>query len=258
LAKALADKMFGSQDAIIQIDMSEYMEKFTVSRLVGSPPGYVGHEEGGQLTEAVRRKPYAVVLFDEIEKAHPDVVQLLLQVLEDGHLTDSLGRKIDFRNTILIMTSNVGADILQRNNSLGFGVETSGLNEFEKAKEKILEETKKVFKPEFLNRLNDVVVFTPLLKESMNAIVDLEIKKLSDRLSEKNISMVVTDEVKDFLIEEGYDEKYGARPLRRSVEKHLEDTLAEAILSGSVKEGDTSVIAELVDNEVVFNQEQAV
>ena len=258
LAKALADKMFGSQDAIIQIDMSEYMEKFTVSRLVGSPPGYVGHEEGGQLTEAVRRKPYAVVLFDEIEKAHPDVVQLLLQVLEDGHLTDSLGRKIDFRNTILIMTSNVGADILQRNNSLGFGVETSGLNEFEKAKEKILEETKKVFKPEFLNRLNDVVVFTPLLKESMNAIVDLEIKKLSDRLSEKNISMVVTDEVKDFLIEEGYDEKYGARPLRRSVEKHLEDTLAEAILSGSVKEGDTGVIAELVDNEVVFNQEQAV
>jgi ATP-dependent Clp protease ATP-binding subunit ClpC len=156
------------------------------------------------------------------------------------------------------MTSNVGADILQRNNSLGFGVETSGLNEFEKAKEKILEETKKVFKPEFLNRLNDVVVFTPLLKESMNAIVDLEIKKLSDRLSEKNISMVVTDEVKDFLIEEGYDEKYGARPLRRSVEKHLEDTLAEAILSGSVKEGDTGVIAELVDNEVVFNQEQAV
>jgi ATP-dependent Clp protease ATP-binding subunit ClpC len=258
LAKALADKMFGSQDAIIQIDMSEYMEKFTVSRLVGSPPGYVGHEEGGQLTEAVRRKPYAVVLFDEIEKAHPDVVQLLLQVLEDGHLTDSLGRKIDFRNTILIMTSNVGADILQRNNALGFGVETSGLNEFEKAKEKILEETKKVFKPEFLNRLNDVVVFTPLLKESMNAIVDLEIKKLSDRLYEKNISMVVTDEVKDFLIEEGYDEKYGARPLRRSVEKHLEDTLAEAILSGSVKEGDTSVIAELVDNEVVFNQEQAV
>jgi ATP-dependent Clp protease ATP-binding subunit ClpC len=156
------------------------------------------------------------------------------------------------------MTSNVGADILQRNNALGFGVETSGLNEFEKAKEKILEETKKVFKPEFLNRLNDVVVFTPLLKESMNAIVDLEIKKLSDRLYEKNISMVVTDEVKDFLIEEGYDEKYGARPLRRSVEKHLEDTLAEAILSGSVKEGDTSVIAELVDNEVVFNQEQAV
>lgn len=257
LAKALAEKMFGNQDAIIQIDMSEYMEKHTVSRLVGSPPGYVGHEEGGQLTEAVRRKAYAVVLFDEIEKAHPDVVQLLLQVLEDGHLTDSLGRKVDFRNTILIMTSNVGADILQRNTSLGFGVETEGNEEFDKTKEKILDETKKVFKPEFLNRLNEIVVFTPLQKQSMNAIVDLEIKKLTDRLVDRNIILNISDEVKDFLIEEGYDEKYGARPLRRSVEKHLEDTLAEAILSGNVKEGDTEITAELEDGKVVYNQKQA-
>lgn len=258
LAKALAEQMFGNQDSIIQIDMSEYMEKFTVSRLVGSPPGYVGHEDGGQLTEAVRRKPYSVVLFDEIEKAHPDVVQLLLQVLEDGHLTDSLGRKVDFRNTILIMTSNVGADILQKNNSMGFGIDTFGKDDFSKTREKILDETKKVFKPEFLNRLNEIVVFTPLQKESMNSIVDLEINKLSERLANRNITLIVTDEVKDFLIEEGYDEKYGARPLRRAVERHLEDTLAEAILSGTVKEGDTEVTAVLKDNVVVYNQQQAV
>lgn len=238
LAKVLAEEMFGEKDSIIQIDMSEYMEKFAVSRLVGSPPGYVGYEEGGQLTEAVRRKPYSVVLFDEIEKAHPDVVQLLLQVLEEGRLTDSLGRKIDFRNTILIMTSNVGAEILQRNTSMGFGMEHSSENEYEKIREKILDETKRVFKPEFLNRLNDLVIFKSLGREDMESIVSLELRNLADRLKDRDLTFEFDDAAKAFLIEKGYDEKYGARPLRRAVEKHLEDSLAEVILSGEIKPGE--------------------
>ena len=259
LAKVLAEEMFGDKDAIIQIDMSEYMEKFAVSRLVGSPPGYVGYEEGGQLTEAVRRKPYSVVLFDEIEKAHPDVVQLLLQVLEEGRLTDSLGRRIDFRNTILIMTSNVGADILQRNTSMGFGIENNGENEYEKIREKILDETKPVFKPEFLNRLNDLVIFKSLAREDMTEIVDLELRNVSSRLKERELEFEFTNECKDFLIDKGYDEKYGARPLRRAVEKYLEDSLAEAILSGQIKPGE--VIKVTVDGEskgLEFQQDQPV
>lgn len=259
LAKVLAEEMFGDKDSIIQIDMSEYMEKFAVSRLVGSPPGYVGYEEGGQLTEAVRRKPYSVVLFDEIEKAHPDVVQLLLQVLEEGRLTDSLGRKIDFRNTILIMTSNVGADILQRNTSMGFGIESNAENEYEKIREKILDETKRVFKPEFLNRLNDLVIFKSLAREDMLAIVDLELRNVSARLKERELVFEFSQETKDFLIEKGYDEKYGARPLRRAVEKYLEDSLAEAILSGEVKPGE--VIKVTVNEEgkgLKFEQNQPV
>ena len=259
LAKVLAEEMFGDKDAIIQIDMSEYMEKFAVSRLVGSPPGYVGYEEGGQLTEAVRRKPYSVVLFDEIEKAHPDVVQLLLQVLEEGRLTDSLGRRIDFRNTILIMTSNVGADILQRNTSMGFGIEKNAENEYEKIREKILDETKRVFKPEFLNRLNDLVIFKSLAREDMTEIVDLELRNVSSRLKERELEFEFTNECKDFLIDKGYDEKYGARPLRRAVEKYLEDSLAEAILSGQIKPGE--VIKVTVDGEskgLEFQQDQPV
>ena len=259
LAKVLAEEMFGDKDAIIQIDMSEYMEKFAVSRLVGSPPGYVGYEEGGQLTEAVRRKPYSVVLFDEIEKAHPDVVQLLLQVLEEGRLTDSLGRRIDFRNTILIMTSNVGADILQRNTSMGFGIENNAENEYEKIREKILDETKRVFKPEFLNRLNDLVIFKSLAREDMTEIVDLELRNVSSRLKERELEFEFTNECKDFLIDKGYDEKYGARPLRRAVEKYLEDSLAEAILSGQIKPGE--VIKVTVDGEskgLEFQQDQPV
>ena len=259
LAKVLAEEMFGDKDAIIQIDMSEYMEKFAVSRLVGSPPGYVGYEEGGQLTEAVRRKPYSVVLFDEIEKAHPDVVQLLLQVLEEGRLTDSLGRRIDFRNTILIMTSNVGADILQRNTSMGFGIENNAENEYEKIREKILDETKRVFKPEFLNRLNDLVIFRSLSREDMTEIVDLELRNVSSRLKERELKFEFTNECKDFLIDKGYDEKYGARPLRRAVEKYLEDSLAEAILSGQIKPGE--VIRVTVDGEskgLEFQQDQPV
>jgi ATP-dependent Clp protease ATP-binding subunit ClpC len=237
LAKVLAERIFGDQDAIIQIDMSEYMEKFSVSRLIGSPPGYVGYEEGGQLSEAVRRKPYSVVLFDEIEKAHPDVTQLLLQVLEDGRLTDSLGRKVDFRNTIIIMTSNVGAHLIQKQNALGFGVSTSDSYEAEKIREKILEEAKRVFKPEFLNRISDLVVFQSLSKTDLVRIVDLELSKVAKRLKDHEIELNVSHEAKDLLIEKGYDEKYGARPLRRAVEHYLEDPLAEAILRGDVRRG---------------------
>ena len=259
LAKVLAEEMFGDKDAIIQIDMSEYMEKFAVSRLVGSPPGYVGHEEGGQLTEAVRRKPYSVVLFDEIEKAHPDVVQLLLQVLEEGRLTDSLGRKIDFRNTILIMTSNVGADILQRNTSMGFGIESNAESEYEKIREKILDETKRVFKPEFLNRLNDLVIFKSLARDDMTEIVDLELRNVANRLKERELSFDFSQECKDFLIDKGYDEKYGARPLRRAIERYLEDSLAEAILSGEIKPGEVIKVSVDKDaNGLKFEQDQAV
>ena len=259
LAKVLAEQMFGDKEAVTQIDMSEYMEKFAVSRLVGSPPGYVGYEEGGQLTEAVRRKPYSVVLFDEIEKAHPDVVQLLLQVLEEGRLTDSLGRKVDFRNTILIMTSNVGADILQRNTSMGFGVEATGESEYEKVREKILDETKRMFKPEFLNRLNELVIFKPLHREEMKQIVELELRNVSKRLSDQNLILDFSEAAKGFLIEEGYDEKYGARPLRRAVEKHVEDALAESILNADVKPGET-IRVDVAENgkELSFSQGESV
>ena len=256
LAKILAEKMFGDQDAIVQIDMSEYMEKFSVSRLIGSPPGYVGYEEGGQLTETVRRKPYCVVLFDEIEKAHPDVVQLLLQVFEDGRLTDSLGRTVDFRNTIIIMTSNVGAQQIQKGGSLGFGTDDdSGVSDYERIKEKILEESKRVFKPEFLNRINDMVIFHSLTREHLMKIVGLELTKVAKRLIEHDIQLEVSEEAKGFLIEKGYDEKYGARPLRRAVERYLEDPLAEAILRGELKKNELiRVIVE--DDHLDFTQDQ--
>jgi len=242
LAKQLAANMFGSQDAIIQIDMSEYMEKFAVSRLIGSPPGYIGYEEGGQLTESVRRRPYSVVLFDEIEKAHPDVVQLLLQILEDGRLTDSLGRTVDFRNTIIIMTSNVGAALLQRQTSMGFGAAAGGFSDFDKMREKVLEEAKRIFKPEFLNRISDIIFFRPLSRDDLIKIVDLEVTKFGKRLTERKITLEFTPESKVLLIEKGYDEKYGARPLRRAVEHYLEDPLAEAILRGDVKDGEVTVV----------------
>ncbi len=254
LAKVLAETMFGDQDAMVAIDMSEYMEKFSVSRLIGSPPGYVGYEEGGQLTEAVRRKPYCVVLFDEIEKAHPDVVQLLLQVLEDGRLTDSLGRTVDFRNTIIIMTSNVGAHILQKGNVLGFG-DTDNDTSFEGLKSRILDEAKRVFKPEFLNRINSIVVFRQLGKPDLLKIVDLEAGKLIKRLKSQSIELSLDQGAKELLIEKGYDEKYGARPLRRAVEQYLEDPLAEAILRGDVEKGKPIVVT--VEGEhLVFKQDQ--
>ncbi|MCH8540025.1 MAG: ATP-dependent Clp protease ATP-binding subunit [Opitutales bacterium] len=242
LAKTLAEKMFGNRDSIVQIDMSEYMEKFSVSRLIGSPPGYVGYEEGGQLSEAIRRRPYSVILFDEIEKAHPDVIQLLLQVLEDGRLTDSLGRTVDFRNTIIIMTSNVGANLIQKQTSLGFGAPTTGIDDFEKIKEKISEETKRVFKPEFINRISELVVFRSLEKEDLFKIVDLEVGEVSKRLKDREIFLKFEKAAKELLIEKGFDQKYGARPLRRAVERHLEDPLAEAILRGDVKTGEPIVV----------------
>lgn len=238
LARNLAEFMFGDAEALIQIDMSEYMEKFTSSRLIGSPPGYVGYEEGGQLSESVRRRPYSVVLFDEIEKAHPDVMNLLLQILEEGMITDSFGRKVDFRNTIIIMTSNVGAQTIKRQTSLGFGAMSEDNADFEGMKEKIMEEAKKEYKPEFLNRLDDLVVFKMLEKESLSAIVDLEIGKLLVRLREKEIDLELNTSARDFLIVEGYDPNFGARPMRRAVERHLEDPLAEALLRSEFKAGD--------------------
>ncbi len=249
LTRNLAEFMFGDPDALIQIDMSEYMEKFTASRLIGSPPGYVGYEEGGQLSEAVRRRPYSVVLFDEVEKAHPDVMNLLLQILEEGTVTDSLGRKIDFRNTIIIMTSNVGASSIKRQTSLGFGAMTEDQADFEGMKEKILEESKRYFKPEFLNRLDELVVFHMLEKTDLNRIVDLEVNKLVKRLKEKDIALTLSAEARDFLSEKGFDPAYGARPMRRAVERFLEDPLAEALLRGDVKPGDTVSVGKKSDAE---------
>ena len=256
LARSLAERMFGESEAVIQIDMSEYMEKFTVSRLIGSPPGYVGHDEGGQLTEAVRRKPYSVVLFDEIEKAHPDVIQLLLQALEDGRLTDSLGRVVDFRNTIIIMTSNVGADVLQRNNSVGFDVGVSSTRDYEKLKERIMEETKRAFKPEFLNRLTDIVIFQQLAKEHMTKIVDIEVAKVAKRLLDLGVKLVVNEAARGYLVENGWDEKYGARPLRRAVERLLEDPLAESILRSEFNK-EEPVIVSVGDKGLVFTQKKS-
>lgn len=238
LARTLAEFMFGDADALIQIDMSEYMEKFTSSRLIGSPPGYVGYEEGGQLSEAVRRRPYSVVLFDEIEKAHPDVMHLLLQILEEGKVTDSLGRKIDFRNTIIIMTSNVGADLIKRQNTLGFGAPRDEMD-YEAMRDKILEESKRHFKPEFLNRLDDLIVFHTLTKRDLIEIVDLEVSKVARRLQSKEIKIELSEVAQEFLIEKGYDPTYGARPMRRAVERYLEDPLAEELLKGGIKAGDT-------------------
>src|SRR6201987_5046010 len=238
LAQKLAEFMFGDRDALVQIDMSEYMEKFTASRLIGSPPGYVGYEEGGQLSEAVRRRPYSVVLFDEIEKAHPDVMHLLLQILEEGKITDSLGRKIDFRNTIIIMTSNVGAELIKRQTSLGFGAQT-GHESYDTMKQVILEESKKVFKPEFLNRLDDIIVFHTLERENLVRIVELEVAKVVERVRLKEIKVHLDPSAVEFLIDKGNDPIYLARPMRRAVEKFLEDPLAEELLRGSIKQGDT-------------------
>jgi len=249
LAKALAEFIFGDADSLIQIDMSEYMEKFNVSRLVGSPPGYVGHEEGGQLTERVRRRPYSVVLFDEIEKAHPDVMHMLLQILEEGKLTDSLGRKIDFRNTIIIMTSNVGAEKLLKGGTIGFG--GGDFNDsFEKIKEQLLEVAKKNFKPEFVNRVNELIVFRRLEKKDLANIVHIEVNQIIERTGHHNITLVVDQTAIDYLIEVGYKPEYGARPLKRATERYIEDPLAEEILRGKIKNGETVRVA--VDNKKVL------
>jgi ATP-dependent Clp protease ATP-binding subunit ClpC len=254
LAKTLAENMFGDAKSLIQLDMSEYMEKFTVSRLVGSPPGYVGYEEGGQLTEAVRRRPYSVVLFDEIEKAHPDVMNMLLQILEEGKLTDNVGRVVDFRNTIILLTSNVGAETIRKQSTIGFTAPSDETN-YEKMREKIMEEAKRAFRPEFLNRLDDIIVFRSLTKPDLIEILDLEVNKVTDRLKARNITLELDAPAKDFLVEKGFDPVYGARPMRRAVERYLEDPLAEEILRGKLHDGLVSVTVE--GDKLVFNQKAA-
>ncbi len=236
LARALAEYMFGHEDALVQLDMSEYMEKFNVSRLIGAPPGYVGYEEGGQLTEKVRRRPYSVVLLDEIEKAHPDVFNLLLQVFEDGRLTDSFARKVDFRNTVMIMTSNVGAELIRKTGSIGFKNQKEDIS-YQEMKEKLLEEVKRTFKPEFLNRIDDIIVFRPLVKEDLVKIVEIELVHVAERLKEQNIRLEITPEAKEFLVEKGFDPVFGARPLKRTIQRLLEDPLATEIISKRSKNG---------------------
>ncbi|WP_213951774.1 ATP-dependent Clp protease ATP-binding subunit [Tepidanaerobacter syntrophicus] len=256
LARALADAMFGDEDALIRLDMSEYMEKFAVSRIVGAPPGYVGYEEGGELTEKVRRRPYSVILFDEIEKAHPDVFNILLQILEDGRLTDSKGRTVDFRNTILIMTSNVGANLIQKPKTLGFGPAQEESKNYEDMKSMVLEELRKTFKPEFLNRIDEIIVFHPLSEEHIREIVTLMIDELNKRLGEKQISIEVTDRAKDMLAKEGYDPMYGARPLRRVIQKRIEDRLSEELLKGNISEGDVVSIDVDENGDYVFKRKE--
>lgn len=245
LARALAESMFGDEESIIRIDMSEYMEKHSTSRLVGSPPGYVGYEEGGQLTEKVRRKPYSVILFDEIEKAHPDVFNILLQVLEDGRLTDSKGRTVDFRNTVLILTSNVGAEALQRNKYVGFSLQ-DGEQSYKDMKGKIMEELKKAFRPEFLNRIDEIIVFHSLEKPHLKEIVTLMVEQLILRLKEQEMDLELTDAAKEKITDEGYDPEYGARPLRRAIQKFIEDRLSEELLKGNISSGQHILID--VDN----------
>ncbi len=235
LGRALAEFMFGDENTLIQLDMSEYMEKFNVSRLVGAPPGYVGYEEGGQLTEKVRRRPYSVVLLDEIEKAHPDVFNILLQVLEEGRLTDSFGRKVDFRNVVLIMTSNIGAEMLKKQGSLGFKSQKEGVS-YKDMKERLLDEVKRTFKPEFLNRIDDSIVFHPLNREHLEKIIEIEVGELSERLKEQDIIIELDKQAKDFLIEKGFDPIFGARPLKRTIQRYLEDPLAEEIIAGKFKQ----------------------
>ncbi|MDF2886718.1 MAG: ATPase domain protein [Lacrimispora sp.] len=243
LSKALAEAMFGMDSALIRVDMSEYMEKHSVSKIIGSPPGYVGYDEGGQLSEKVRRNPYSVILFDEIEKAHPDVFNILLQVLDDGHITDAQGRKIDFKNTVIIMTSNAGAENIISPKRLGFGAVADEKADYKLMKGRVMEEVKKLFKPEFINRIDEIIVYHPLNKTHMKDIVTIMMKDIMKRTSDQmSITIEIDEAAKDYLIQKGYDEKYGARPLRRTIQSSLEDKLAEEILSGTVKTGDTVMI----------------
>jgi len=241
LAKALAEFMFGDAEAMITLDMSEYMEKHNVSRLIGAPPGYVGYEEGGQLTERIRRRPYAVVLLDEVEKGHPDIFNMLLQIMEEGRLTDSFGRHIDFRNCIVIMTSNLGADVIKGGSSFGF-TKRAEVQDYEKIKKALTSEVEKFFRPEFINRLDDLIVFRPLVKDDLNQIIDFELAKLIKRLTEKGMAMEIDQKAKDFLIDKGYNPDFGARPLRRALSQYVEDPLAENLLTGEFTAGDTILV----------------
>lgn len=254
LAKALAEAMFGSEDNMIRVDMSEFMEKHSTAKLIGSPPGYVGYDDGGHLSELVRKKPYSVILFDEIEKAHPDIFNIMLQILDDGRLTDAKGRHINFKNTVIIMTSNVGASMITTQGKLGFTTaENAKQDKYEKLKDTVNEELKKAFRPEFLNRIDDIIVFAHLSKEEIRQIVDLMMKDLFKRLLERGLSMEVTDEVKDYLAKDGYSEAYGARPLRRLIQRKIEDELAEEILTNAYQEGDT-IVLKLKDDKIVFEK----
>jgi len=255
LAKSLAVNMFGDSKSLVQLDMSEYMEKFNVSRLVGSPPGYVGYEEGGQLTEKVRRNPYSVVLFDEIEKAHPDVMNMLLQILEEGKLTDNFGRQVDFRNTIILLTSNVGAERLKKGATMGFTAPDDE-QDYERMKENLTEEAKKVFRPEFLNRFDDIIVFRSLGKEELTQILELELDKVEKRLAQRNLHFELDESARDLLRDQGYDPSYGARPMRRAVEKHLEDPMAEEIIRGNLREGEMVAVSAR-DDKLIFTQKKA-
>jgi ATP-dependent Clp protease ATP-binding subunit ClpC len=243
LVRALAEFMFGSEDALIRLDMSEFMERHTVARLVGAPPGYVGYDEGGQLTETVRRKSYCAILLDEIEKAHPDVFNILLQIFDDGHLTDAKGRRVNFRNSIIVMTSNIGAELIRKDSTIGFTVRSDEVKSqqqaYERMKEKVLGEVKKVFRPEFLNRLDGIVVFHHLTKEHIRQIVDLMVRRVGEQLVEKGIRLEITEAAKDLLGEKGFDETFGARPLRRVIRDMVEDPLADKLLRGEFQAGDT-------------------
>ncbi|MFC1966422.1 ATP-dependent Clp protease ATP-binding subunit [Chloroflexota bacterium] len=261
LVRALAEFMFGSEDTLIRLDMSEFMEKHAVSRLVGAPPGYVGYDEGGQLTEAVRRKSYCCILLDEIEKAHPDVFNILLQIFDDGHLTDAKGRRVDFRNSIIVMTSNIGAELIRKGGTIGFTSRSDEVKvqqmDYEKMKEKLLGEVKKTFRPEFLNRIDSLVVFHALTKEHVREIVELMLDIVSKQLAEKEIKLEVTDAAKDFLGEKGYDEVFGARPLRRVIQNMVEDNLSDSLLRGKFRPGDTAVV-DLEGEEIVVHPAEAV
>ena len=259
LARALSEALFGDENALIRLDMSEYMERHTVSRLVGAPPGYVGFDEGGQLTEKIRRKPYSVILLDEIEKAHPEVFNILLQVLDDGRLTDAQGRTVDFKNTVVIMTSNVGANLIERSGAIGFKVQEEGADEdvdYQQMKDRVLEELKRTFRPEFLNRIDDTIVFHPLRKEELEAIIELMLKNLRAQLSEQGFTLEISDEAKELIYQEGYDPLFGARPLRRAIQRLIENPLADEILRGAFKAGDLiRVTAE--DQQLKFEKKEA-
>ncbi|MEG2871359.1 MAG: ATP-dependent Clp protease ATP-binding subunit, partial [Clostridium sp.] len=258
LSKALSEAMFGTENALIRVDMSEYMEKHSVSKMIGSPPGYVGYEEGGQLSEKVRRNPYSVILFDEIEKAHPDVFNILLQILDDGHITDAQGRKIDFKNTILIMTSNAGAESIISPKHLGFSSQTDSGADYKIMKEKVMEEVKRLFKPEFINRIDEIIVFHPLTKENIKEITGIMMSTIIKRTkTQLGMTLTVEESAKEFLSVKGYDEKYGARPLRRTIQNQIEDKLSEEVLEGKVKTGD-EIIVEKVGEELTFTIKKVV
>ncbi|MDD3363890.1 MAG: AAA family ATPase, partial [Syntrophomonas sp.] len=254
LARALAESMFASEDAVIRLDMSEYMEKHAVSRMIGSPPGYVGYDEGGQLTEKVRRKPYSVILLDEIEKAHPDVYNILLQVLEDGRMTDGQGRTVDFRNTIIIMTSNVGADTLFKNKTLGFKRVADEAEDYIQMKERVMEQMKHTFRPEFLNRIDELIVFQSLSEEELKQIIDLLIKDLSQRITDNGYSLEISDSARELIMKEGYEPAYGARPLKRAIQKLVEDTVSEEILKKTVVPGET-ILVDAEDGKIVVRKQ---